>query len=78
VPAIALVWAPSGTDGTDGVLVKALQAESETAPLRLAVSLTEALDLVMEASGNPPPSVLTARAPRPPAAPPVDLADAPA
>jgi hypothetical protein len=78
VPAIALVWAPSDADRTDGVLVKALRAESETAPLKLAVSLTEALDLVMEASGNPPASALTARAPRPPAAPPVDLADAPA
>lgn len=77
VPAIALAWTPADADEPEGVLVKALRAESATAPLQLAVSLTEALDLAVEAAGSPPSMVLTTPAPRP-EAPPVGMAPAPA
>jgi predicted PurR-regulated permease PerM len=73
VPAIALAWAPE----PGGVLSKALQAESENAPLQLAISLTEALDLATEAAGATPAPVLTTPAPRP-EAPPMGMAAAPA
>ena len=37
------------------MLAKALRTEGETAPLQLATSLTEALDLAIEAAGPGPP-----------------------
>ncbi len=77
VPAIALAWTPAGSGEQEGMLVKALRAESETAPLQLALSLTEAMDLAVEAAGNPPSIVLTTPAPRP-EAPTVGMAPAPA
>jgi len=72
VPALALAWAPD----TDGTLASALKAEGQTAPLLLAGSLTEALDLAVEQAGTAPATpVLTEPAPLP-AAP--DAVPAPA
>jgi predicted PurR-regulated permease PerM len=76
VPAIALAWSPGGMEESEGVLARALRAEGESAPLQLAMSLTEALDLAVEASGTASPPVLTAPAPRPKAPPPLGVAPA--
>ncbi|WP_169747408.1 AI-2E family transporter [Belnapia moabensis] len=78
VPAIALAWSPDGGEEGQGVLAKALRAEGESAPLQLAMSLAEAQDLAVEASGTAPAPVLTAPAPRPEAPPPLGVAPAPA
>ncbi|SDB72739.1 AI-2E family transporter [Belnapia rosea] len=78
VPAIALAWSPSGVEASEGVLSKALRAESETAPLQLAMSLTEALDLAVETCGTASTTVLTAPAPRPDAPPSLGMEAAPA
>jgi hypothetical protein len=61
IPALALAWAPD----SDGTLATALKAEGQTAPLLLASSLAEALDMTMEQSGSAAPQVLTEPAPRP-------------
>ncbi|TDH61362.1 AI-2E family transporter [Dankookia rubra] len=60
-PALALAWAPD----QDGTLAAALKSESQAAPLLLAGSLTEALDLATEQAGHAAPPVLTTPAPRP-------------
>ena len=60
-PALALAWAPEA----DGTLSAALKSENQTAPLLLAGSLTEALDLAVEQAGTAELPVLTAPAPRP-------------
>ena len=62
IPAIALAWSPE----PDGTLAKALRAEGETAPLQLAMSLAEALDLAAEAAGPAPPVVAPEPRPEPP------------
>ena len=64
-PALALAWAPD----QDGTLSAALKAEGQAAPLLLAGSLAEALDLAVEQAGDAAPPVLTAPAPRPEAPP---------
>jgi predicted PurR-regulated permease PerM len=76
VPAIAFAWSPGGMEESEGVLAKALRAEGESAPLQLAMTLAEALDLAVEAAGTAPPPVLTAPAPRPEAPPPLGVAPA--
>lgn len=60
-PALALAWGPEA----DGTLSAALKAEGQAAPLLLAGSLTEALDLAVEQAGHAVAPVLTAPAPRP-------------
>jgi predicted PurR-regulated permease PerM len=60
-PAMALAWAPE----SDGTLSAALKVEGQTAPLLLAGSLAEALDLAVEQAGHAAPPVLTPPAPRP-------------
>ncbi|MBL6453784.1 AI-2E family transporter [Belnapia sp. T6] len=78
VPAIALAWTPNGAETPEGMLARALRAEGETAPLQLAMSLTEALDLAVEAAGTEAGPVLTAPAPRPEPPPAMGVAVAPA
>ncbi len=78
VPAIALAWSPSNDENAEGLLATALRAEGEATPLQLAMSLAEAQDLAVEASGTAAPPVLTAPAPRPEAPPPLGVAPAPA
>ncbi|MFC7475193.1 AI-2E family transporter [Dankookia sp. GCM10030260] len=71
IPALAVAWGPE----TDGTLAAALKTEGAAAPLLLAGSLAEALDLAVEQAGTAAPVVLTAPAPRPEAP---DVALAPA
>ncbi|MDO9711959.1 AI-2E family transporter [Paracraurococcus lichenis] len=73
VPALALAWA----EEAEGTLAAALRAEGQTAPLLLAGSLVEALDLAVEQAGTAVPVVLTEPAPRP-EPPAMDVAAAPA
>ncbi|MCB4822097.1 AI-2E family transporter [Roseicella aerolata] len=60
-PALALAWAPDSA----GTLATALKAEGQAAPLLLASSLAEALDMTLEQAGSAAPQVLTEPAPRP-------------
>jgi hypothetical protein len=69
VPAIALVWSPEA----EGALAKALRTEgTPEAPLPIASSLVEVLDLAVETAGPLPPPVAetAAEAPRPAPEPP--------
>ncbi|TCZ56736.1 AI-2E family transporter [Roseicella aquatilis] len=60
-PALALAWGPEG----EGILAAALRTEGQSAPLLLASSLVEALDLAAEQAGPATAPVLTVPAPRP-------------
>lgn len=71
-PALALAWGPEA----DGTLAAALKTEGQVAPLLLAGSLAEALDLTVEQAGHAAPPVLTTPAPLP--EPDIGLAAAPA
>ncbi|MDB5372904.1 MAG: hypothetical protein JWP04_1546 [Belnapia sp.] len=79
VPAIALAWTAAGQEA-EGMLAKALRAEGETAPLELAMSLVEALDMATETAGRAPPPAPQPMVPasRPAGEPPLGLAPAPA